>query len=67
MDELERARLNREMVAGKRNIEGYQEVEAALKKVPFNKQLPDWIPVGNIPKVHRKDVRNGFHEIREDE
>ncbi len=55
MGDLEKARLNRERVAKKENIEGYLELELALRHYPASRPLPkSW--VGVLPEI-LKDIR----------
>uniref|UniRef100_A0A6M3JSU6 Uncharacterized protein n=1 Tax=viral metagenome TaxID=1070528 RepID=A0A6M3JSU6_9ZZZZ len=65
--DLEAAARNRKMVADKRNIVGYQFIEAFVKAWPRNKPLPEWITMGNLPKVDKSERKNltsyGIYEI----
>lgn len=58
MDDLEKAKANRERVARHENIKGYLNVEEALRKTPIGKSLPKWIPEGYIPQLsHEESMR----------
>ena len=43
-NELDRAKLNREIIKKKLYIEAYVKVENFLAGYNTNKKLPDWIP-----------------------
>ena len=68
--DLEAAARNREMVAEKRNIIGYQFIEAFVKAWPRNKPLPEWISMGRLPTIDKSERRNmnqyGIYEIGDD-
>ena len=68
--DLEAAARNRRMVAEKRNISGYEIIEAVVKAWPRNKPLPEWIPVGKLPKIDKSEKgkmnQYGIYEIGDD-
>ena len=68
--DLEAAARNRKMIAEKRNIVGYQFIEAVVKSWPRNKPLPEWIPLGKLPSIDKSERGNmksyGIYEIRDD-
>ncbi len=49
--ELERAALNRKIVAEKLYTCAYIQVENALKRIPSDGELPHWFPKGVLPFV----------------
>ena len=68
-DDLEKAARNREMVASKKYISGYVEVETYLKGASLREPLPDWIPLGSLPIITKEDLRwakREMHEERDD-
>ena len=60
--DLRAAARNRQMVANKRNVIGYQIIEAIVKSYPRNKPLPEQL-YGNIPSVGKHENLYGFHEV----
>ncbi len=58
--DLEAAARNRKMVAEKRNIFGYQYIEAVVKAWPRNKPLPAWIPMGKLPVINKSERINDY-------
>lgn len=66
-EDFNRAKQNREMVTNKLLIKGYLDVEWALKLTPIKQPLPSWVPQGDLPVAHKRELRGyGFHEIKED-
>ena len=67
--DLEAAARNRKMIAEKRNIIGYQFIEAIVKAWPRNKPLPEQL-YGNLPIVGKSERRSinqhGIYEIGDD-
>ena len=55
--EAELRRLNRERVAAKSNIEGYQVIESWLMSHPFGSPLPPWITTGVIPELSKEELK----------
>ena len=66
---LEAAARNRKMIAEKRNIIGYQFIEAFVKAWPRNKLLPEWM-IGKLPMIDKSERGNmksyGIYEIGDD-
>ena len=60
------ATRNREMVAKKRNVIGYVEVETALAGTPSKTPLPDWIPRGKLPSITKEDLRRATRAMHEE-
>ena len=60
--DLEAAKRNRKMVTEKRNIIGYQFIEALVKAWPRNKPLPEQL-YGSLPSVGKHEKLYGFHEV----
>ena len=56
-NDFEGAALNRVMVAEKRNVAGYVQVEIALSKIPLRCLLPDWIPRGNLIYLRKGELK----------
>lgn len=62
--DLKAAARNRKMVAEKRNIIGYQYIEAMVRAWPRNKPLPEQL-YGILPVVGKGENLYGFHEVEE--
>ena len=68
--DLEAAARNRKMVSEKKNIIGYQFMEAFIKAWPRNKPLPEWFSYGRLPTIDKSERGNlnsqGIYEIGND-
>jgi len=64
--EKEKRRLNRLMVANKRNIEGYIKVEEAVRLTPISEPLPSWITTDNLPYLLLSSLSNSKRDYDDD-
>ena len=54
VDDPEKARRSREKIAKGEQLVYWHWLEAILRSCPSNRELPSYIPTGQLPTVRRK-------------